>query len=441
MSSGRPSLKTLVLRGSAIAIGSHGLGQVIRLAKSLILTRLLFPEAFGAMALVWAVMYGLNMLSDAGLGPAIVRDRRGEDPDFLNTAWTVQAIRGAMLWGVSCLIAAPMASFYHQPELAQLIPVAGVTALIAGFNSTALHTCRRRMEIGRVAILELCNEVVGLIALVAWALVSRSVWALVGGAVISSAFLAVASHAFLPGIRNRFRWERESLHVFAEYGKWIYLSSAIHFFSVQSDRLLMGRYLDMGQLGIYSIAVTLCEALEVVSTKINSSVLFPAYGTIAREEKERLRSVFHRGRLGVDAILVLPIGALMVLGDWVVALLYDARYHQAGWMFQVLCARALMVATLRNSEACLIALGHPRYTFIQSACRATCILAGIPLGWHLAGISGVVWAVALSEIPVAAALWIGLARHNMFSAMCELRSFLFAAAGAAIGLGLLQFVR
>ena len=125
--------------------------MLIRLASSLILTRLLFPEVYGVMSLVWMLMYGLAMFSDVGLGPAIIRDRRGDDPDFLNTAWTVQAIRGAVLWLCSCLAAGPMALLYGQPELAQLIPAAGLTALIAGFNSTALYTCRRRMDSRRIA--------------------------------------------------------------------------------------------------------------------------------------------------------------------------------------------------------------------------------------------------------------------------------------------------
>src|SRR4051812_30923496 len=123
----QPSLKALVLRGSAWMIVGHGAGQVIRLVKSLILTRLLFPEAFGMMALVGVVMYGLQMLSDVGLLQAVLRDKRGDEPDFLNTVWTMQAVRGALLWGASCLVAYPMALFYGEPDLALLIPVTGLS--------------------------------------------------------------------------------------------------------------------------------------------------------------------------------------------------------------------------------------------------------------------------------------------------------------------------
>jgi O-antigen/teichoic acid export membrane protein len=434
------SLKALVLRGSAWTIAGHGASVLIRLASSLILTRLLFPEVYGVMSLVWMVLYGLAMFSDVGLGPAIVRDKRGDDPDFLNTAWTVQAIRGAVLWGGSCLLAGPMAAFYGQPDLAHLVPVAGLSVLIGGFGSTAVFTCRRHMDFKRLTLLELSTQIVGFAATALWAYVHPTAWAIVGGTLISNLFSTLASHVFLPGTRNRFRWEPASLSVLIAFGKWIFLGSVFYFFSTQADRMLLGHYLDMGQLGVYSIATILIEAVLAVVFKINYGVVLSAYGKVVQEEPHRLRSVVQRTRLGIDVLLIFPIAALMVLGSWVVGMLYDARYHEAGWMLQILCVRPLMASALMNSETCLVALGHPKYALMQSVCRGIWILVGIPVGWSVMGIRGVVWAVGLSEVLVAAVLWVGLIRHQMFSFASELRSLLFVGLGALVGFGLLRIL-
>src|SRR5436190_5544110 len=147
-------LKALVIKGSAWTLAGNLSGQLIRLGKSLIVTRLLFPEAFGVMSLVWVVLFGLEMFSDVGIGSVIVQDKDGDKPDFLDTCWTVQVIRGMVLFLIACLLAHPMAVFYNEPLLGQLIPVAGLTAVIAGFNSTKLHTCRRYMQIGRLTVLD-----------------------------------------------------------------------------------------------------------------------------------------------------------------------------------------------------------------------------------------------------------------------------------------------
>lgn len=399
------------------------------------MTRLLFPEVYGLMTLVWAVLYGLQMFADTGIVTTIIRDPRGDDPDFLNTAFTTNVMRGILLWVISCLIAYPVAAIYHQPVLAQLLPVTGLTALIHGFVSTAMYTRRRHMDFKRLTILDLSNEALTFVVVVIWAYLSRNVWALVGGAVISQIYLVVASHLYLPGIRNKFRWDRSALNTFMGFGKWIYLSSVVYFLSTQSDRFLLGRYLDMIHLGVYGTATVLSGAVLAVVLKINSDVLYPAYSRVAHEGPGRMRQVVLRTRLAVDAGMILPIAALMLLGSHVVALLYDPRYHDAGWMLQVLCVRLLLVATLSNSESCLIALGHPKYSFLQNLCRTVAMFIAIPVSWSQWGIEGVIWAIALSELPPLIVIWTGLIRHRMFSIVAESRSLLFVGLGAALGAG------
>ena len=435
----KSSLKALAIRGSIWTLAGHGGVLLIRMVRSLIMTRLLFPEVYGLMTLVWAVLYGLQMLADTGIVTTIIRDKRGDDPDFLNTAFTTNVFRGVLLWVVSCVVAYPMALFYHQPALTQLLPATGLTALIHGFVSTAMYTRRRHMDFKRLAILDLSNEIVTFVALVIWAYFYRNVWALVGGAVIGQIYLVIASHLYLPGIRNKFRWDRSALDTFMVFGKWIYLSSVVYFLSTQSDRFLLGRYLDMIHLGVYGTATVLSGALLTVILKINSDVLYPAYSRVFQEGADRLRQVMLRTRLAVDAGMILPIAAIMILGGRIVALLYDPRYHEAGWMLQVLCVRLLIVATLSNSESCLIALGHPKYSFMQNLCRTIAMFIAIPVGWSLWGIKGVIWAVALSELPPLVVIWIGLIRNRMFSVAAESRSLLFAGLGALLGFGVLHF--
>jgi len=149
-------------------MAGYGGIQLIRLLRSLILTRLLFPEAFGVMALVWTLMFALEMFSDLGLPAFVIRDKRGDDPAFLNTVWTLQAIRGVALWVACVLIAHPMALFYQEPMLSKLVPIAGLSAVLSGLNSTALYTLRRRMEFRRLTALELANEIVSFLAVVLW---------------------------------------------------------------------------------------------------------------------------------------------------------------------------------------------------------------------------------------------------------------------------------
>src|SRR5205823_683589 len=88
-----PSLKKAVLSTAAWTAAGFGTLLLFRFASNAILTYLLDPKVFGLMMLVNVFIVGLHMFTDIGTGLSVIRSPRGDDPDFLNTAWTIQVLR------------------------------------------------------------------------------------------------------------------------------------------------------------------------------------------------------------------------------------------------------------------------------------------------------------------------------------------------------------
>jgi O-antigen/teichoic acid export membrane protein len=394
-----------VVRGSFYELVGFGAAQVVRLASNLVTTRLLFPEAFGLMALVGIVLQGVDLFSDVGLQASIVQNKRGDEPAFLDTAWTIQVLRGFLVALAAASLSFPMARFYHEPDLLALVPVACVSMLLGGFNSTSLITLRRHLSVGRLVLLEAAGQVVASLAVIGWALISPSVWALVFGGICRSVLTMVVSHRLEVGHRNRFNLETEAARDVLHFGKWIFLSSSVTFVSKQADRLLLGRFMGMTELGIYSVAVFLSDAFADVLTRLNHGVLFPALSTVTRRDPSRIPSAYYQARLRLDALALPVLGGLSTAGTLIVGILYDPRYHEAGWILQALALRVGFYCTLTSGETCLVAMGHSRYGFYRSAARALWVVVGVPLGWHLAGLPGLVWAMAFSEVPAILVIW------------------------------------
>ncbi|MGC3971371.1 MAG: oligosaccharide flippase family protein [Pirellulales bacterium] len=151
-------LRGRVLRGSFVTVVGYGLGQVIRLAGNILVSRLVLPEAFGIMALVNILIQGLAMFSDVGIEPALVQHRRGDEPRFYNTAWTVQVARGFVLLLATALLAWPASLVYDEPRLLVLLPAAALASVVAGCNSTAIFAARRHLLLGRLTVLELLAQ-------------------------------------------------------------------------------------------------------------------------------------------------------------------------------------------------------------------------------------------------------------------------------------------
>ena len=98
-------LRGLVYRGSTWLVAGTLSQRVVRLVSNLILTRLLFAQDFGLVALVFAWVQGLVLCSDLGVVRSIIQHPKGDSREFLGTAFTLQILRALGLCGVSWLIA------------------------------------------------------------------------------------------------------------------------------------------------------------------------------------------------------------------------------------------------------------------------------------------------------------------------------------------------
>ncbi|MBX3357079.1 MAG: oligosaccharide flippase family protein [Phycisphaeraceae bacterium] len=432
----RKSLRHHLFRGSVWTFVGFGAGNILRLGSTLVLTRLLNQEIYGEMVILYVVMYGLAMFSDIGSGPAIIRDKRGDDPVFLNTAWTIQVVRGFLLWIVGSALALPLGLFYNRPDLYVLLPAMSFTAAIAGFNSTKMFTCERHLALGRLVIVELGQHIAAIIVMIALAITWKSPWVFVFGAIAQNILRSILSHLALPGVPNRFMFNREAYLQLFHFGKWIFMGSALFFIAKQSDRILMTKYVAETTLGIYGIAVQLADTGISLVIQLARGVLLPGLGRVHRENEERVAQAFYRARLRINAVFLPAAGMVITAGNVPIELLFSKGWWQAGWMLQLLGIQAATRILFEPCEQCVVALGHTRYVFITHLTRAAWIVCAIPLGWHFCGVMGVILAVATSEVTVGAILYWALWRHRVLRPMQEVYSLLLIAAGMLAGLGI-----
>ena len=138
--------------------GGFVAAQFLRLLSNLILTRLVQPEAFGLMAIVTVVIVGIEMMTDLGINTSIVQNRRGDDREFIDTAYTLKIIRGGLMAAIVAGLALPIANFYKQPDLAYLLPAVAILVVISGFGSNALAVASRRLWLGRATAITIAAQ-------------------------------------------------------------------------------------------------------------------------------------------------------------------------------------------------------------------------------------------------------------------------------------------
>lgn len=395
----RPSakLQNLALRGTIWLIGSQGLGQLIRFVSNLILARILFPEAFGIMALVNICIIGINMFSDLGIEASVIQNDRC-DPDFLNTAWTIQIMRGFILCVAAIMVAIPFSAYYEQPILRYMLPVAGLGVLIDGFKSTALYTANRKLHLRKLQILDVSVQAIAASTMVIIAWLTHSIWALVSGSLVVSLTRLCASHLFFPEIRNRLRFDKEASRSILSFGIWLFLSSIVTFLAQTGDRLLFGKLIPLSMLGVYSIALTLNEVPTRLISQIAFKILFPSLSRIRREGGD-INDAYNRAcRLIIFFAGISSIG-LSLFGPWIVKYLYDERYVEAVWIIR-LFAIGIWINTLVHIQgSTLLACGRTKWLAAANASRLVWLIISVPLAFMHWDFSVAVLCVVLSDFP------------------------------------------
>lgn len=384
------SLTARALRGAGLTVFGFGWSQAMRLLSNLVLTRLLFPEAFGLMALITVFLMGLNMFSDVGVSPSILQSKRGDERDFLDTAWTIQALRGGLLWLVACLLAWPAALLYELPELVYMLPVAALTLVISGFNTTRYLEANRHLRLGRVTAIDMASQLIGVISAIVLAYLLHSVWALILSGIISALAELLIFELALPGQRNRFRWERAASNELISFGKWIFLSTVAGFMITQAGKLMLGKYLPLDQFGVYNIGYFLASFPLLLGMVLVNRMLIPIYREWPPKDNAANFAYLRKMRLMVSLALLSLVAVFGLGGVWIVDLLYDPRYAAAGAITVLVALMQIPALIALTYDQAALATGDSKRFFVLAGAKAGLMVLCLYGGLVLDGLSGAI---------------------------------------------------
>lgn len=377
----------------------------LQFASNLILTRLLFPEAFGLMALATVFLVGLAMFSDIGIKPSIIRDPRGNEPNFLNTAWTIQVIRGFGLFVAGCLLAYPISLIYGQPILFPLLAVLSSTAAIAGFNSIQMLTAERDLDFRSLTFVQLCGQVISIVIMIALAYWFRSVWSLVAGNVLGQLTSLALGHLMLRGHQHRFTLDPEIAKSIVHFGKWIFLSTIATYLGGEGLRAVQGGLISAAEFGILAIAYMIAAIPNELTLRLASSIGLPALSEAHRKDPSSMAGVLHKFRKRVLMLALFLITAVVFTSEFLITLLYDNRYHAAGAFVVAITLSNAIVLIASGYNSAILALGKSQIFLRFMAIAAAGRIIGTIAGFEIFGILGMIIGIGVANLANLLFVW------------------------------------
>jgi O-antigen/teichoic acid export membrane protein len=426
-----------------------GLSQLVRLGSNLIITRLLVPEMFGVMAVVNVVIFGIAMFTDLGLWAFIVRHKNPEASHLLDVVWTLQVIRGWLMFVVVLILAAILSlgnqyfphyfsGIYTDSRLPLLIIIAGVGSLIGGYKSLASPMMSRKLEVGKLEMMELLSQIAGITLMIIWVWLRPTIWALVASGLIAAFTNTLLSYYLFP-YRHKFLLDKTIVKEVFHFSKWIVIASVLTYLFSQGDKLFFAGKIEAAELGIYSIAFMLVATLTSVTQTLAEKIIFPVFSSLAHGEKSILKQRYYQVRQYLDAPIFFVTGLLIALGPLIVETLYDSRYASAGWMFQILIFSVIGNTLSLVSMECLSALSVTKVRMWVMLIRTLGLFIGLPLFFNLYGLYGAIWVVALNVWLSLPVIYWTLAKNSVFSFFKEVRMLPMIGMGYLLGSALLKF--
>jgi len=437
-----------VITASLWVGGVFGLSQILRLGSNLVVTRLLEPEMFGLMAIIYVVLHGINMFSDLGFWAFIVRHKQGTEKKLLDTVWTMQIVRGWIMFTATILLAMSLTlannvlkinlgNVYGNDMLPVLLIVVGFVAVIDGYNTMAAALASRELKRGRLELIGFVSQFIGTIVMLVWAWISPSVWALVSAGVVGAIAKVILTYRLF-AYRHDFAWDKNVVNEVFSFGKWIFFASALTYLAMQGDRLIFASYISASQLGVYSIAFMLAGVIGNVIQQLNSKIWFPVLSKVAITSPEMLKNKYYSIRLKQDGVIFFVIGMLICISPMLIEFLYDDRFHEAGWMVQILSFSLIGLALSALGLECLSALSITKIRMKVMFYRALTVFIGLPVLFYYYGFLGGLWGVVLGNFVAIPVQYLEMKKQNIFSFLLEIRMLPMIGIGYLIGSMLLN---
>lgn len=423
----------------------------LRLVSITILTRLLAPDIYGVFAIILTWLYILNMMSDIGIRSLVLTHDGPIDGEFLSTCWTVSILRGVVVALMSAALAGLLIALqgrevfdpdgvYAAPVLPAALAVIGLLQIVGSAQSPLFFLNERDMAFGRVAAIEIAASVAGLVVTIAFAIWFRSVWALVAGAAVTAGMKTVASHLFFSGPRLRLGFTRDTLVTVFKRGRWIMGHSILTMLAQVADRLVLGFLLDASGFGFYYIARQFSDLVRTFLNTLHARTGLQLFTHILKAETSDIRRNYYRYRLVFDAVSGVIAGALVVLADPIVSVMFDDRYADVAPMLSILALSLLLIGPVLLRDAFSARREFRRMAALSFLSTAT-IWAGLVIAILAGSVPLALFFIALYRLPEAIVLAVSGAREGWIRPLREVMPLVFFALGwvlveaAMLGLG------
>ena len=349
--------------------------------STMVLARVLTPEAFGVMVTATMVISFAEIFTDAGFQKYIVQHEFSDEKSLFrstNVAFWSNLTMSLVIWLAIILFSDKIAELVGNKGYGNVIAVSCVCIPLAAFSSIQMAIYRRHFDYRTLFLVRMVGVAIPLVVTIPLALMLRSYWALIIGMIglnLSNAVILKVKSRWKPKLEYDFGLFKE---MFA-FTVWSLLEAILIWLTVNVDIFIVGRMLDEYYLGLYRTSMSTVGQFTGLITSATTTVLFSALSRLQTDHEEFERFFFKFQK--IVALLIFPLGfGIFIFRDLIVEILLGPQWHDTAYFMGLwaLTTTITVVLSYYSSEV-YRSLGRPKLSVVSQILHLVVL---IPVVWY-----------------------------------------------------------
>lgn len=369
----KPNGKQRAVRGGSWSAAGALCEEGISFFLTAVLARLLTPSEFGMYGAV-AIFLSLSlMFSESAISQAIIRQKNLNDK-HLGVAFTYSTLI-SLIFGLVYVITADFwANFFGEDSISGMIYTVAAIAPFAAAANIYLSVIEKSGKFHLAAASSLPGMFVGGVASIWLAHAGYGGWSIILGVCLQHVIVLITrvlmvGRIFIPSV---------SPSEFSDLSGFIYAQSAaqfVNYIARNGDNVVVGRYLGLSPLGIYSRAYKLMMAPVGLASRIGDRVLYPIMAEQGRTISSMRRG--YKGSVWLFFSVLAPSSVFMaIMAGEIVELIFGRGWAQMEGPASVLLLSVSFRAIYKQVNVPVLVMGNSRILIVNNAIYAVCVVAG-----------------------------------------------------------------
>ena len=362
------NLNSKVLAATKWSTITEIVAKLISPISTMVLARLLTPEAFGVLTTAVMVISFAEIFTDAGFQKYLVQREFSSEKE-MNESTTVAFWSNLglslLIWGVIIAFSGQIAELVGNPGHGDVIAVSCACIPLAAFSSIQMALFKRKFDFKTLFLVRLVGVLIPLVVTIPLAYLTRSYWALIVGMLclnLSNAILLTVKSPWKP----RWYYNMGQLHQMLSFSIWSMVEAISIWATSYIDLFIVGTLLNQHYLGLYRTSMTTVGQIVSIITSATTPVLFSSLSRLQNDE-EGFKEMFFKFQK-IVGLLVIPLGVgIYLFRDFITDVLLGPQWLETAHFLGLWgLTSALTIVMSHYSSEVYRAKGKPKWSvFVQ----------------------------------------------------------------------------